>query len=154
MFLPHLPYIPYGSLREVLTYPTPGTFSDAAVLAALERLQLGHRAPFLDQIARWDKELTLDEQQRVAFVRVLLHAPRWVIEDEAMSALDEDARQLLLSMFKEELASTTVVSIGRDEFHDGFYSRAYRLRSQPLRLHLPLHLAGGEHSRLMRNYPK
>lgn len=146
MFLPHVPYMPYGSLREVLTYPTPGTFSDAAILAALERLQLGHRAPFLDQIARWDKELTLDEQQRVAFVRVLLHAPRWVIEDEAMSALDEDARPLLLSMFKDEFAGTTVVSIGQDEFHDGFYSRAYRLQTHPPRLYLPLHLAGGEHS--------
>lgn len=146
MFLPHLPYLPYGRLRDVLTYPTPGKFSDAAVLAALERLQLGHRAPFLDRIARWDKELTLDEQQRVTFVRVLLQAPRWVIEDEAMSALDEEGRQLLLSMFKEELTGTTVVSIGRDEFHDGFYSRAYRLRSQPPRLHLPLHLAGGEQS--------
>jgi ABC-type uncharacterized transport system fused permease/ATPase subunit len=86
---------------------------------------------------------------------VLLHAPRWVIEDEAMSALDADARQLLLSLFKKERAGTTVVSIGRDEFHDGFYTRAYRLRTQPPRLHLPLHLAGGEQrSSSIRNAQK
>lgn len=138
MFLPHLPYIPLGSLRDVLAYPTPGKFSDSTVRAALERVQLGHLASSLDEEARWDKELSLDEQQRVAFVRVLLHAPRWVIEDEAMSALDDDARRIVQSIFQEELVETAVVSIGRDEFRNHFYHRVLHLRVQPPGLHLPL----------------
>jgi putative ATP-binding cassette transporter len=152
MFLPQLPYMPFGSLRQVMTYPAPEKFSQAAVLAALERLQLGHRAPSLDHIARWDKELTFDEQQRVAFIRVLLHAPAWVIEDEAMSALDADARRAVQSIFENELAGAALVSIGRDGFHNGFYSRVYRLQSQSPRLELPLRLAdGAQHGSQARN---
>lgn len=152
MFLPQLPYMPFGSLRQVMTYPTPEKFSQAAILAALERLQLGHRAPSLDDIARWDKELTFDEQQRVAFIRVLLHAPAWVIEDEAMSALDADARRAVQSIFENELAGAALVNIGRDDFHNGFYSRVYRLQSQSPRLDLPLRLAdGAQDGSQMRN---
>ncbi len=138
MFLPHFPYIPLGTLRDVLTYPAPGKFSDTAVRAALERLRLGHRAANLDEVARWDKELPLDEQQRIAFVRVLLHAPQWVIEDESMSALDDEARQIVQSIFETELAGTAVVSIGRDELRNHFYHRIYHLRTQPPGLRLPL----------------
>jgi putative ATP-binding cassette transporter len=140
MFLPHLPYMPFGTLREAVAYPTPDRFADAAIRAALDRLQLGHRAASLDMTARWDKELTLDEQQRLAWVRVLLHAPGWVIEDEAMSALEEDARDTLLSIFKQELAGTAVISIGRDDFHDHFYGRTFQLRTRMPGLRLPLHL--------------
>jgi putative ATP-binding cassette transporter len=140
MVLPHLPYLPYGTFREAVTFPAAGKFDDATIRKALDRLHLGHRVPSMDVIARWDRELTLDEQQRVAWVRVLLHAPRWVIEDEAMSALEEDARQALQSIFSQELAGTAVITIGRDDFHDHFYSRSYQLRTQTPGLQLPLYL--------------
>jgi vitamin B12/bleomycin/antimicrobial peptide transport system ATP-binding/permease protein len=140
MFLPHFPYIPLGTLRYVLTYPAPGKFSDGAVRAALERLGLGHRASSLDEERRWDKELTLDEQQLVAFVRVLLHAPGLVIEDDAMSELDGDARQVLQSVFAKELANTALISIGREEFRDHFYQRRYHLSVRQPGIRLPLRL--------------
>lgn len=138
MFLPHLPYIPLGKLRDVLTYPAHGRFTDDEVRAALDRLQLGHRARYLDRVARWDKELSLDEQQRIAFVRVLLHAPKWVIEDEAMSALDTDIRHVVQSIFEKELVGTAVISIGRDEFRNHFFQRLYHLRATPPGLSLPI----------------
>jgi putative ATP-binding cassette transporter len=144
MFLPHLPYLPFGSLRELVAHPTPGKFDDAAIRAALESLKLGHRAGSLDVTLRWDRELTLDEQQRIAWIRVLLQKPRWVIEDESMSALDEETRKALLSVFKHELARTAVISVGRDDFHNGFYGRAYRLQVDGPGLKLPLRLVPGE----------
>ncbi|MEJ2124973.1 MAG: ABC transporter ATP-binding protein/permease [Alphaproteobacteria bacterium] len=137
MFLPHAPYIPLGTYREVLTYPHTTEFSDEAVTAALERLDLGHRADVLDRVARWDKELSLDEQQRIAYVRVLLHKPEWVLEDDSMSALEEDVRAVIQSIFEEELVGTAVVTLGRDEFQDHFYQRVYHLQSQPPGLQVP-----------------
>ena len=72
--------------------------------AALERVDLGHLTPSLDRTERWDRQLSLDEQQRLAFARLLLHAPRWVFLDEAIGALDDDHRRRVLSIFERELA--------------------------------------------------
>ena len=54
-----------------------------------------------------------------------------------MSALDDDARQVVQSIFQSDLQGTTIVSIGRNEFRNHFYHRVYHLRVQPPGLHLP-----------------
>jgi putative ATP-binding cassette transporter len=129
MFMPQRPYLPLGSLRAAVSYPAaPGRFEDAAVRAALMRVGLGHLVPALEQEQRWDKELAVEEQQRLAFARLLLHQPRWVLIDDAMGALDEEHRQLMLSIFEHELADAAVISIGRSPVHDGFYSRILHFR--------------------------
>jgi putative ATP-binding cassette transporter len=92
------------------------------------RVGLGHLVPTLDQEQRWDRNLPLEEQQRLAFARLLLHQPRWVLIDDAMGALDEEHRQLMLSIFEHELADAAVISIGRSPAHNGFYSRVLHLR--------------------------
>ena len=132
MFMPQRPYLPLGSLRGALTYPSaPDRFDDAAVRAALDRVDLGHLAASLDRDERWDKELSLDEQQRLAFARVLLHAPRWVLLDDGAGALEDEHRQLVLSIFERELAAPAVIDIGRAPGHDHFYTRTLRLVRQP-----------------------
>jgi putative ATP-binding cassette transporter len=92
------------------------------------RVGLGHLVPMLDDEHPWDKDLPLDEQQRLAFARLLLHEPRWVLIDDAMGALDEEHRRLMLSIFEYELAHAAVISIGRSSAHEGFYSRVLHFR--------------------------
>ena len=129
MFMPQRPYLPLGSLRAAVSYPAePGRFDDAAVRAALMRVGLGHLVPALEHKQRWDKELAVEEQQRLAFARLLLHEPRWVLIDDAMGALDDDHRRLMLSIFDHELADAAVISIGRNPANDGFYSRILHFR--------------------------
>ena len=124
MFMPQRPYLPLGSLRVAVSYPAePGRFDDAAVGAALMRVGLGHLVPALEVEQRWDKELSVEEQQRLAFARLLLHEPRWVMIDDAMGALDDEHRRLMLSIFEHELADAAVISIGRSAANDGFYAR-------------------------------
>lgn len=72
----------------------------------------------------------MDEQQRLAFARVLLHAPRWVVLDDGTGALEDEHRQLVRSIFKRELG-TAVIDIGRAPGHDHFYTRKLRLARQP-----------------------
>jgi putative ATP-binding cassette transporter len=75
MLMPDRPYMPLGTLRAAVCYPDqPERCEDAAVRAALERVDLGHLAPSLDRSERWDRQLSLDEQQRLAFARMLLQA--------------------------------------------------------------------------------
>ena len=128
MFMPQRPYLPLGTLRAAVSYPAePGHFDDAAVRAALERVDLGHLAPSLDRTERWDRQLSLDEQQRLAFARLLLHAPRWVVLDDAIDALGEDHRRRMLSIFERELAGATVLRFGRDPARDCSWDRTLHI---------------------------
>jgi putative ATP-binding cassette transporter len=129
MFMPQRPYLPLGSLHAAVSYPAePERFESAEVGAALERVGLDYLVPSIDRKQRWDKDLSLDEQQRLAFARLLLHQPRWVLLDDAMGALEEDHRRLMLSIFEDELADAAVISIGRSPAHNGFYSRILHFR--------------------------
>jgi putative ATP-binding cassette transporter len=123
MFMPQRSYLPLGTLRAALAYPAPlKNFAKPAVRAALERCGLEHLFGRLDEIERWDRVLSVGEQQRVAFARLLLHKPGWVFMDEATSALDEKTQASMMSLFEDELAGSTLISIahrpGLDAFHD------------------------------------
>jgi vitamin B12/bleomycin/antimicrobial peptide transport system ATP-binding/permease protein len=132
MFMPQRPYLPLGSLRAAVSYPAEsGRFDDAAVRAALERVDLGHLAASLDRTERWDRQLSLDEQQRLAFARLLLHAPHWVFLDDAIGALNDDHRQRVLSIFERDLPGAAVVRLGRDPAPDGFWARTLHITEHP-----------------------
>lgn len=160
MFLPQRPYLPLGSLREALLYPTPPAHRDDEALgAALCRTGLGHLVSFLDQTRRWDRELTIDEQQRFAFARLLLHEPRWVIMDEAIDTIDEENRSLVVSIFEKELAAAGVVSLGRRASLKGFYHQRVHLSLQrgpcpwPRRLEVVRHVGPAAAASAAREAP-
>ncbi|MYZ47531.1 ABC transporter ATP-binding protein/permease [Propylenella binzhouense] len=132
MFMPERPYLLPDSLRTVLAPPAdPDRTGEDAMRRALECTGLGHLAGSLDRRARWDRELTLSEQQRLAVARMLLRKPRWVFLDEATSALDRDRRQLVLSLFQTELPGTAVVSTSRSGAGDAFFGRTLHLVRVP-----------------------
>jgi putative ATP-binding cassette transporter len=129
MFMPPRPYLPLGTLRAGASYPaSPERFDHASVAAALARVGLCHLLLALDREERWDQGLSLEEQQRLAFARLLLHRPRWVMLDDALGALDEDQRRSMLAIFELELVDTAVVSIGRSPARNGFYDRTLHFR--------------------------
>lgn len=129
MFLPQRPYLPLGSIRAAVAYPgAPESFADQDVKEVLERVQLDHLIPLIDEEERWDKSLSLDQQQRLVFARLLLHKPAYVVLDDVGAALAEEHRQLMYELFKKELYSSTVVNITRTQPTDGFYHRTVRLR--------------------------
>jgi putative ATP-binding cassette transporter len=132
LYMPRTPYLPPGTLREVLAYPSATAAFDAAAYAkALARLKLDRLVPLLDVSRRWDHELSEDEQQTLAFARVVLHAPPWILIDEVLDGLDEDARQAVLDIFAEDLQHTGVIHIGRADAHDHLFSRVLHLVKEP-----------------------
>jgi len=127
-FLPQRPYLPLGTLRYALTYPMPSdTFDDIVVRNALKRVDLEELIPALDRKARWDKDLSLGEQQRLAFARLLLHKPAWVFLDEATAALDQASQHRVMSLFDEELKGTTLLSIGHRPDLAAYHTRTLQL---------------------------
>jgi putative ATP-binding cassette transporter len=129
MFLPQRPYLPLGTLRAAISYPaSPEGFDEAQVREALERCGLGEFVRMLDRRERWDRSLSLGQQQRVAFARVLLHRPKWVFMDEATSALDEENQASMLGLFEKELKGASVLSIGHRPGLEEFHTRTLHIR--------------------------
>jgi putative ATP-binding cassette transporter len=122
-FVPQSPYLPLGTLRGALLYAAEEEASEAEIAAALDRCGLGAFADRLDEPGvRWDQVLSGGERQRLAFARLLLQRPSFVVMDEATSALDAVSERSLLTLLREELADATVISVGHrfvlEEFHD------------------------------------
>ncbi len=123
LFIPQKPYMILGSLREQLCYPTEETkFSDDQLKAVLEEVNLHSlvdRYPDLDIKQDWPRILSLGEQQRLAFGRLLLNAPRFAVLDEATSALDVKTEKHLYQVLQER--DLAVISVGHRptliEFH-------------------------------------
>jgi putative ATP-binding cassette transporter len=129
MFLPQQPYLPPGPLCDAIAYPAATKdFGEEALRRALARVGLEHLADHLERRESWDKYLSLDEQQALSFARVLLHAPKWVLLDNALGALEPAKRESLLAIFKSELVRSVVISTGRGNLNDGFYAKALHLR--------------------------
>jgi putative ATP-binding cassette transporter len=132
LYMPRTPYLPPGTLREVLAYPSATeAFQSPAYANALGRLKLERLVPELDVSRRWDHELSEDEQQTLAFARVVLHAPPWVLIDEVLDSLDEAARRCILDLFVKDLQRTGVIHIGRAEAHDHLFPRVLHLVKDP-----------------------
>src|SRR5271156_5657475 len=128
LFMPRTQYFPPGTLREVLAYPTTvNNFTSQACLRALERLGLGRLCPLLDAPGSWDLTLTEGEQQTLAFARALLHAPRWLIIDEALEALEDEQRPKVIDLLAKDLAETGILYIGRAVAHDALFQRVLHL---------------------------
>ena len=122
-FVPQKPYIPLGTLRQAMLYPkSAGDIAPEAVAGAMRRCGLGYLVKKLDEDAHWDQILSGGERQRVAFARLLLQRPKIIVMDEATSALDDDSQTSLLQLLNEDLAASTVVSVGHrpglEDFHD------------------------------------
>jgi putative ATP-binding cassette transporter len=107
------PYLPRGTLRELLAYPlTAETFTASAFTRALYRFGLERLAPLLDETRRWDRELSQDEQLCLVFARILIQAPPWVLIDGTFGALEDDVLELVIDVFSKELQGTGVIHIG------------------------------------------
>jgi putative ATP-binding cassette transporter len=124
LFLPQKPYLPIGTLREVVSYPTPlSGVSDAALRQALDAVGLPELAGRLDEATHWALALSPGEQQRIAFARALVQKPEWLFLDEATSALDEETEARLYALLRERLPGTTVVSVGHRSTLRAFHAR-------------------------------
>ena len=130
-FLPERPYFPLGSLREALAYPETGDrFETAAMATALDAVGLKRLAGGLDDVERWDKKLSPDEQQALAFARVLVHRPTWIVMDDATSGLDITHTRRVFEAL-DTLPGATVISLSRSEDLGGFFPRSIRLGRRP-----------------------
>jgi len=129
LFLSQRPYLPLGDLRGAVAYPGLAQPADDARLAdALRQVNLGHLAGRLDEVQDWSRVLSLGEQQRIAFARVLVNRPAIVFLDEATSATDEGLEHMLYSLLRGALPDCMLVSVGHRSTLDGFHTHRLDLQ--------------------------
>jgi putative ATP-binding cassette transporter len=126
------PYMPRGTLREVLAYPLKAeSFGENEFARALFRLGLERLAPLLDATRRWDRELSQDEQLCLAIARILLQRPPWVLIDGTFGSLDDDVLELVIDVFSNELQRTGVIHIGGPAQAHPLFTRVLHLVKAP-----------------------
>jgi putative ATP-binding cassette transporter len=116
LFLPQKSYLPIGTLRAAVAYPAPeNAYKDLAIQHYFALCRLPHLMDRLDESDNWSQRLSPGEQQRLAFVRVLLTRPDMLFLDEASSALDADTEEALYQLIVQELPDAAIISIAHRE---------------------------------------
>jgi len=129
MFVPQLPYIPLGDLRSVVSYPhEEGVVDDREIQQALIKVALSQLVIRINDVRDWAHILSVGEQQRIAFARILLSQPRAVFLDESTSAMDEGLELMLYEMLRAELPKTILVSVSHRATVQPFHRRHLELR--------------------------
>ncbi len=110
LFVPQAPYVPLGTLAATLLYPLGVPVPAARLSAALEEVGLGALTKELHHDQNWSGRLSMGEQQRLAFARILLAKPAIVFLDEATSALDSRAEAQLYGLLRDAPWHPTLLS--------------------------------------------
>ena len=130
LFLPQRPYLVLGSLRRALSYPRTAAASDEEITRILKLVGMDHFAARLDNVDDWSRILSLGEQQRLAFARILLIRPDWIFLDEATSALDEAREHALYQLLYQELPNASIISVGHRSTLFALHDRELHLSNQ------------------------
>ena len=114
LFVPQRPYLPLGTLTSALLYPQidGNGFPPERLESVLKEVGLDGLVAELNVVENWSQRLSLGEQQRLGFARVLLAAPTLLFLDEATSGLDEPSEARLYSLLRSGLWRPTVISVG------------------------------------------
>ena len=131
-FMPQVPYLPRGTLREALAYPLNAeSFSSIALTNALDKVGLGKMLTLLDAEGRWDRMITDDEQVAISFARLLLHKPEWVVFDEVLEGLEPEMQKRLVQVIAD-ISDVALIYIGRSEaFVEAVSPRKLHLERKP-----------------------
>jgi putative ATP-binding cassette transporter len=126
LFMPPRPYMPAGPLRDAIDYPTEeatAVHDDMVIGEALRRVGLDSLVTRLDEMAKWDQVLSIEDQQRVGFARLLLKKPDWIFMEEAFDTLDATGEKAMIEVLRHDFDEATIVVIGHGETLGGFETR-------------------------------
>ncbi len=132
MFLPARAHVAPGTLGATLAYPrSAAAYDDATLAQALSDVGLEHLRPSLHSFERWDRRLNDDEKQCLAFARVLVQRPQWLVLNGALEALDLSSRRRIEALFSGQLAGVGLINIGEERVHDALFTGRLDILTDP-----------------------
>jgi putative ATP-binding cassette transporter len=122
--MPPRPYLPSGTLRAAICYPsTHIEYTESALAEALELVGLEELQEQLDQVDKWANALSREQQQRLGVVRLLLQQPKWILLQEAMDSLDSSCEMKMLNLIAEKLPDAAILTISNEPMAEAFHQR-------------------------------
>ncbi|MCX7088502.1 MAG: ABC transporter ATP-binding protein/permease [Methylococcales bacterium] len=123
-FMPPRPYLPTGTLRSAICYPsTQVAYTETELAEALELVSLEDLQEQLDHNDNWANALSREQQQRLGVVRVLLQKPKWILLQEAMDSLDSLCEIKMLQLIAKKLPNSAILTITNEPLAEAFHKR-------------------------------
>jgi putative ATP-binding cassette transporter len=123
-FMPPRPYLPTGTLRAAICYPSAHEeFAQDGLEETLELVGLGELVERLDQEEHWPGALSREEQQRLGVVRLLLQRPKWILLQDAMDSLDSSCEMKMLNLIAQKLPDAAILTITNEPMAEPFHHR-------------------------------
>lgn len=129
LLLTELPYLPPGTIQELLLRPWPEDLaiqernldavrvSESEMLEVLRTLQIDSlptRFGGFDMRQHWENKIPLDTQQLLVVSRLLLASPRFVMLDRPSTTLNQDQIEMVLTLLSErDITYVTFEAAGR-----------------------------------------
>jgi vitamin B12/bleomycin/antimicrobial peptide transport system ATP-binding/permease protein len=114
LFLPERPYLPPGTLRDVLLRTgMESVTKDAEIMIVLHRLGLEapvERVGGLDADKDWDDVLSIGEQHLLSIARIFLARPAFVFLDRPGSSLPRAQIAIILDMLTDQGIGVVVLA--------------------------------------------
>ena len=133
MFVPQKPYVPTGTLRQILSYPhDQKTQNSNRLEEILELTHLSHLSTDLNNERPWHHLLSGGETQRLNLARLLLLQPSMLFLDEATSNLDADWAVRYYTLLKQLNPNSTCISVAHQTDVLGLHDRLIRLEDKKL----------------------
>ncbi|MCK9622731.1 MAG: ABC transporter ATP-binding protein/permease [Methylobacter sp.] len=127
-FMPPRPYLPTGTLRAAICYPsTHMEYTESALEEALELVGLEELKEQLDHEDNWAGALSREQQQRLGVVRLLLQNPKWILLQESMDSLDSSCEMKMLRLIAQRLPDAAILTITNEPLAEGFHQRRIEL---------------------------
>ena len=127
-FMPPRPYLPTGTLRAAICYPsTHMEYTESALEEALELVGLEELQEQLDHEDNWAGALSREQQQRLGVVRLLLQQPKWILLQESMDSLDSSCEMKMLRLIAQKLPDAAILTITNEPMAEGFHQRRIEL---------------------------
>lgn len=115
MIVPQRPYMPIGTLRQCICYPSVDSMDSEQIIFFMKQTQLEHLLPLLDEVHDYQNRLSLGEQQRINFIRILLHRPKWLFMDEPIAQLHKDASESIFDIVTKSLSQSGIFIISHQK---------------------------------------
>jgi putative ATP-binding cassette transporter len=126
------PYLPAGTLAAALAFPQEAAdHGRDAMVAALAEVGLSYLAPRLDDTADWDRDLGITEVQRLAFARIVLQRPRWVLLGATTGALEPEDAGAMLRLLDRVVPEAGVLLVGHHPGDVEAFDRRLTLQRAP-----------------------
>lgn len=113
LFIPQKPYLPIGKLKDAICYPKIDNIpNNEQIIHFLKSCESDNLIPALEHENNWMDILSLGEQQKLTFCRILINNPDIICLDEATSAIDEETEAKLYEILVTNLPNSIIISVG------------------------------------------